>query len=283
VATDRVSNGPHLYYPAPTGPGGTGEAEDWVLGNFERDPHAGLPMIRTAENVAARFGIERAEQDDLVLRRYAQYADALAGDRAFQRRYMLSPFEVPAGRRTVSVDGDQGVTETSAERLSALRPTLDGGTITHGGQTHPADGSAGMIVASRDRAREMAADPGIAIRLVSFGQAREEAGYMPAAPIPAARQALERAGLGIHDMAAIKSHNPFVVNDIAFARAFGIEAEEMNNYGCSLVWGHPQGPTGLRVLIELIEELVTLGGGHGLMHGCAAGDSAMACVVEVTG
>jgi acetyl-CoA acetyltransferase len=242
-------------------------------------------MVRTAENVAARFGITAAEQNDLVLRRFAQYADALADDRAFQRGYMVSPFEVPApGRKAAPIvlDGDEGVVQTSAEKLAALKPAVEGGTISHGCQTHPADGAAGIVVASRDRAREVSADPGIEIAIVAFGEAREEPGYMPAAPIPAARQALARAGLSIDDMAAIKSHNPFIVNDLAFARSFGIDPfERMNNFGCSLVWGHPQGPTGLRVMIEMIEELVRGGGGYGLFHGCAAGDTALACILKV--
>jgi len=104
---------------------------------------------------------------------------------------------------------------------------------------------------------------------------------MPAAPIEAAHAALKAAGLSISDMAAIKSHNPFAVNDIAFARSFGIDLASMNNYGCSLIWGHPQGPTGTRAIIELIEELVLTGGGYGLFQGCAAGDSAMAVIVQV--
>jgi acetyl-CoA C-acetyltransferase len=286
IATDRVSNGPHLYYPAPGGPGGTGQSEDWVLGNFERDPYARVSMVQTAENVAARFGLSTEEQHALVLRRFEQYRDALADDRAFQKRYMVSPFTVPAakGRATTGIDGDQGITETSADRLAQLKPVLPEGTITFGGQTHPADGAAGMLVASEAKAREMSADPGITISIVAFGQAREEPGYMPAAPIPAARQALERAGLSIDDMTVIKSHNPFIVNDLAFARSFGIDPfERMNNFGCSLVWGHPQGPTGLRALIEMIEELVLRGGGHGLFHGCAAGDTALACILKVEG
>lgn len=79
----------------------------------------------------------------------------------------------------------------------------------------------------------------------------------------------------------MKSHNPFAVNDIIFAKELGLDVMTMNNYGCSLIWGHPQGPTGLRAIIELIEELALAGGGYGLFHGCAAGDSAMAVVVEV--
>ena len=105
---------------------------------------------------------------------------------------------------------------------------------------------------------------------------------MPEAPVPASRQALSRAELSINDIDAIKSHNPFAVNDIVFARSFNIDVMKLNNFGSSLVWGHPQGPTGLRAIIELIEELVQRGGGRGLFQGCAAGDTGMAVVVEVT-
>ena len=83
-------------------------------------------------------------------------------------------------------------------------------------------------------------------------------------------------------MDAIKTHNPFAVNDVVFAKETGADVDSMNNYGCSLVWGHPQGPTGLRSIMEMIEELVLRGGGYGLFSGCAAGDSAMAVVIEVT-
>ena len=158
----------------------------------------------------------------------------------------------------------------------------EGGTVTYAGQTHPADGCAGMIITSKDRAKELSRDPGIAIRIAAFGQARVDVAYMPSAPIPAAKQALQREGIAIHDVAAIKSHNPFAVNDIIFAKEMGNDVMQMNNYGCSLIWGHPQGPTGMRAIIELIEELVLLGGGYGLFHGCAAGDSAMAVLIEVS-
>ncbi|MDP7193382.1 MAG: hypothetical protein QF734_08790 [Arenicellales bacterium] len=79
------------------------------------------------------------------------------------------------------------------------------------------------------------------------------------------------------------THNPFAINDIYFSSATGFDLEAMNNYGCSLIWGHPQGPTGLRSVIELIEELVQDGGGRGLFVGCAAGDTAMGVVIGVDG
>jgi acetyl-CoA acetyltransferase len=284
VTADRVSNGPQLYYPDPMGPGGAGTHESWVLDNFGRDPGTNQAMLQTAENVAARFGIGTSEQHEVVLRRYAQYQGALADDSAFLRRFMRLPFEVPdaALARTVAMlAGDEGIHLTTRDALQGLKPVQPGGSVTFGGQTHPADGNAGMIVASRTRARELTARPDIEIRIVAFGQARAEPAFMPYAPVPAARRALKVAGLRAGQIDAIKTHNPFVVNDIVLARELGVDVVTMNNYGSSLVWGHPQAPTGLRALIELIEELEMRGGGHGLFTGCAAGDSALAVIVRV--
>ncbi|MCC2112641.1 MAG: thiolase family protein [Hyphomicrobiales bacterium] len=284
VTTDRTSNGPHIYYPNPRGPGGTGTAEDWVMENFNFDPLGRHSMLQTAENVATKHQVTTAEQHDIVLRRCEQYAAATADDHAFQKRYMTLPFEVPAPnyRKTATtLEGDEGVTLSTAEGLAKLRPVMEGGSVTFGGQTHPADGAAALVITAPEKAAELSRDPAIRIRVHGFGLARTALAYMPEATIPAARRALDQAGLKITDMDAINSHNPFAVNDIVFARETGIDAMTMNNYGCSLIWGHPQGPTGLRSIIELIEELAMRGGGFGLFEGCAAGDTAMAAVIEV--
>src|SRR5215213_5555478 len=284
IAADRTSNGPHIYYPAPGGPGGTGEHEDWVLDNFSKDPYAKLAMVETAENVARRHQVTAAEQNEVTARRYEQYGDALSDHSSFLKRFMELPFAVPDARFAKNVSelpGDEGVHPTSIEKLRALEPVLPEGTVTYGTQTHPADGNAAAILTTPEKARELSRDPKIAIRILGIGQARVEKGFMPEAPVPAARAALAAAKAKIDDVAVIKTHNPFIVNDIVFARAFGIDVMTMNNYGCSLVWGHPQGPTGLRAIIELIEELVLRGGGLGLFTGCAAGDTGMSVVVSV--
>ncbi|MCC7413953.1 MAG: thiolase family protein [Gammaproteobacteria bacterium] len=284
VTTDRTSNGPHIYYPNPQGPGGTGTTEDWVLDNFTKDPYGGTDMTETAENCARKWQITVAEQNEVVLRRYEQYTHALADGAAFMKRYMTLPFEVPDARyrKTVkTLDGDEGVHPSTAEGLNKLKPVKEGGIVTFGGQTHPADGAAAMIITSAEKAKELASDPAINVTLRGFGLARTDKSYMPAATVPAARRALGQAGIDIGDLAAIKSHNPFAVNDIVFARETGADVMQMNNFGCSLIFGHPQGPTGMRLIIELIEELVLKGGGWGLFQGCAAGDTAMAVVVKV--
>jgi acetyl-CoA acetyltransferase family protein len=285
ITCDRTSNGPHIYYPNPQGPGGTGAHEDWVMDNFNNDPLGRHAMIRTAENVAARHQITTSEQHDVVLRREAQYRDSLADDCAFQKRYVSLPFEVPdAGFRktAATLASDEGIKFSTPEGLARLKPVMEGGSVTHGGQTHPADGNSAIIVTSPEKARELSRDPKICIRLHGFGIARAELAYMPEAPIPAARRALDQAGMAIERMDAIKTHNPFALNDVLFSRQTGVPLDRMNNYGCSLVWGHPQAPMGTRALIELIEELAIRGGGFGLFTGCAAGDSAMAVVLEIS-
>jgi acetyl-CoA acetyltransferase len=286
IAADRCSNGPHLYYPNPMGVGGTGDKEDWVLDNFAFDPYAGNAMLATAENVAKEAGITREEQEAMTFLRYQQYTDALKDDSAFLRRFMVLPLEVKdaSGRKVVAtVNGDEGVFPTTAEGLAKLKPVQDGGTVTFGTQTHPADGNCGMIVSTREKARQWSREPKIEIQLVSFGEARVKKGYMAQAIVPAARQALSRAGISIQDAKVIKSHNPFAVNDVYFCREMGVKPEAMNHYGSSLIWGHPQGPTGLRLIVEMIEQLILLGGGYGLFIGCAAGDTAAGVVVKVAG
>ena len=285
IAADRCSNGPHIYYPAPKGPGGYGQSEDQVTYNMMNDAIAGHSMLETAENVARKYQITTEEQHEVTLRRYEQYGDALKDDHAFQKRFMSLPFSVPKhnfkGEDAVMA-GDEGVFVTSREALARLRPVQEGGTVTFGGQTHPADGNVGLILTTPERAQALASDAKIKVRLRGFGQSRAELKYMPEAPIAATQKALDHAGVSLADIVAIKSHNPFAVNDIAFARATGADVMAMNNYGSSLIWGHPQGPTGLRAIVELIEELAIRGGGVGLFQGCAAGDSSMAAVVEVS-
>lgn len=269
LTCDRTSNGPHLYYPNPRGPGGTGGHEDWVMDNFNCDPLGPHAMIQTAENIARKHGISTAEQHEVVLRREAQYKEGLGN---FHKRFMST---------ATALEGDEGIRFSTSEGLAKLKPVLEGGTVTYGGQTHPADGNAAILLATPQRAKALSRDPKIRVRILGFGQARAELALMPEAPVPAAKRALEQAGLAIGDMDAVKTHNPFALNDILFSRLTGVGLEKVNNYGCSLVWGHPQGPTGTRSVIELIEELAARGGGHGLFTGCAAGDTAMAVVLKV--
>ncbi len=104
---------------------------------------------------------------------------------------------------------------------------------------------------------------------------------MAQATVPAARRALAAAGMSITEMRAIKTHNPFAVNDLSFGREFSLSRYSFNHFGSSLIFGQPQGPTSMCLIIELIEELVLHGGGSGLFVGCAVGDTGAAIVIQV--
>ncbi|HUG88411.1 MAG TPA: thiolase family protein [Actinomycetota bacterium] len=280
LLTDRTSNGPHIVYPSPSNRGGTVRSEDWVMDNFACDPWAGEAMVRTAENVAAETGITRDEMDQVTLLRYEQYQRALEDDRAFQRGYMV-PVEIPQTKGDpLVIAEDVGIYPTTRESLANLRPVEPGGLVTFGSQTHPADGTAGILVCGEGRARALSQGEGI-VRILASAFARVEKARMPKAAVPAARRALSDAGLRFADLDAITTHNPFAVNDIYFSQETSIPLEDVNLWGCSLVYGHPQGPTGARAIAELIETLRFRGGGTGLFTGCAAGDTGAAMIVRV--
>ena len=198
ITCDRTSNGPHLYYPNPRGPGGTGAHEDWVMDNFGCDPLGQHSMLQTAENVATKHQIPTAEQHDVVLRREAQYRDALADDSAFQKRFMScrSRYQIRlSARRWRRSPATRVSSFSTAEGLAKLKPVMEGGSVTFGGQTHPADGNAAHHRRHARARKRMSRDPKIRIRLLGFGAARAELAYMPEAPIPAARGALAQADL----------------------------------------------------------------------------------------
>jgi acetyl-CoA acetyltransferase family protein len=279
VTTDRTSNGPLLVYPRSQSPGGAPLTEHWVLDNFSADPWTGEAMIKTAEAVATDGAMSRQAIDELTLFRYTQYQRALAHDRAFQRPWM-EPVSIAKGRSKLELDCDEGVHPYTAEGLAGLKPVLGGGVTTFGSQTHPADGTAGAIVGNETLARELAAGDGV-VRILSAGFARAEKGRMPKAATSAAQKALASAGLSWSDIKLVTSHNPFAVNDLWFTQQTGFPLERMNTYGCSLIFGHPQGPTGMRSIVELVHALKEVGGGLGLFTGCAAGDTGAALVLEL--
>ena len=140
-----------------------------------------------------------------------------------------------------------------------------------------------LLVAHKDRVADLSKRPEIDIRIVAKTEVRVNPAMMPEAPAMAVKKLLARTGLTMADMKVVKDHNPFAVNDAIFAKVFDYDWREMNKTGCSLVWGHPQGPTLTRIVIEALEEAVDLGGGYVLVFGCAAGDVAIAAILQVEG
>lgn len=253
---------------------------NWVLDNRARDPGTGMSALDSADAVAAEAGISRGELDDLAVLRHGQYARALSDDRSFQRRYMVRARTPRRGQPSKAVEGDAGIRPATIDEIALLAPSAEHGLHTCATQACPADGTAGTLVTTVRHARELARGAGVVqIRAIAF--ARVAPGRMPQAALPAAQAALDGAGLAFRGIDAVTTHSPFAVSDICLSRQTGVPLEKTNAYGCSLVFGHPQGPTGLRSVAELIEELRQRGGGTGLFTGCATGDTGAAVVLCV--
>jgi acetyl-CoA acetyltransferase len=275
---DRTSDSPVGVFPERRAYRRTEAIAD-VWDNFGFDPATGKAMIAAAGMTARKYGVERSEIDEITFRRYEQYFDAKRS--GFLDR-VLVPLEVlnVQGRPLGRIDDDLGVREVSLASLQAMRE-LDT-CVTGGSQTHASDGTACLLVCTKDRARELSPKPEIDIRFVAKAEVRTRPSLMPEAPAFAVGKLLDRAGLGMEDIAVVKTHNPFAVNDAVFSKVFNHDWSNVNNCGCSLVWGHPQGPTLTRSLIEGLEEAVDRGGGYVLLCGCAAGDVGIAAVFEVS-
>lgn len=276
---DRTSDSPVGVFPERRAHQRTMAISD-VWDNFGFDPATGQAMITTAGNAARKHRLDRREVEDLTFCRYQQYFEAKSS--GFLDR-VLVPLEVLdlQGRRLGSVDDDVGVRRLTLDGLRQMRE-LDT-CVTTGTQTHASDGMATLLVATPEKARELSRRPEVVIQFVAKAEVRTHPALMPEAPTLAVQKLLAKTGIALSDIAVVKSHNPFAINDAIFAKVMGYDWRKVNRTGCSLVWGHPQGPTLTRMLIEGLEEAVDLGGGLVLLFGCAAGDVGIAALLRVTG
>ncbi len=275
---DRTSDSPVGVFPERRAHQRTQAIAD-VWDNFGFDPATGNAMITAAGITARKYGLDRREVDECAAVRYEQYFRAK--DSGFLARVMV-PLDLlnVAGRKLGTVDSDAGVKPVTIGALRAQRE-LDT-CVTGGTQTHASDGMATLLVTSREKAQRLSRRPEIDIRLVGKAEARTQPSLMPEAPAFAVQKLLKHVGLTMDDVKVAKNHNPFAVNDVVFTKVTGFDWRKLNQTGCSLVWGHPQGPTLTRVLIEALEEAVDLGGGYVLIFGCAAGDVGIAALFEVS-
>jgi acetyl-CoA acetyltransferase len=275
---DRTSDSPVGVFPERRAYQRTMALRD-VWDNFGFDPATGQAMLTTAGNAARKFGLNRREVEDITFCRYQQYFEAKAS--GFLDR-VLVPLDVlnVQGRLLGRITEDVGVRKLTLNALRQMRE-LDS-CVTTGTQTHASDGMATLLVTTAEKARQLSPRPEIVIQFVAKAEVRIDPALMPEAPTRAVEKLLARTGFGMADVAVVKSHNPFAVNDAIFSKVLGYDWRKVNRSGCSLVWGHPQGPTLTRILIEGLEEAVDLGGGLVLVLGCAAGDVGIAALLMVT-
>lgn len=274
---DRTSDSPVGVFPERRAHQRTIPLAD-VWDNFGFDPATGKAMIATAGNAARKHRLDRREVDEITLVRYQQYFDTKSSG-FFDR--VLVPLDLldVRGRPLGTIADDLGVRPVT---LASLRGMQELDTcVTSGTQTHASDGMACLLVASKERVADLSPRPEIDIRILGKTEVRAHPALMPEAPGLAVQKLLGRLDLTMDDMAVVKNHNPFAVNDAVFARMMSYDWRKMNTTGCSLVWGHPQGPTLTRIVIEALEEAVDRGGGNVLVFGCAAGDIGIATIFQV--
>lgn len=274
---DRTSDSPVGVFPERRAHERTHALAD-VWDNFGFDPATGRSMLAAAGKAARKYKLDRREVDDCTFHHYEQYF--AAKDKGLLDN-VLVPFDLlnVQGRPLGKVAADEGVRKLTLASLRAM-PELET-CVTSGTQTHASDGMATLLVTTEAKAKELSKRPEIGIRFVAKAEVRAQPSLMPEAPALAVQKVLAQCGLSLADIKVFKNHNPFAVNDVVFEKVTGVPWRQLNQTGCPLVWGHPQGPTLTRVLIEALEEAVALGGGYVLVFGCAAGDVGIAAVLQV--
>ncbi|HHU22703.1 MAG TPA: acetyl-CoA C-acetyltransferase, partial [Clostridiales bacterium] len=219
------------------------------LWDVYNDYHMGI----TAENVCDEWGITREELDAFAL---ASQQKTEAAQKAGKFDEEIVPVPVKVKRETVMFDKDEFPRHgTSAEGLAKLRPAFkpDGGRVTAGNASGVNDGAAAIVLASGEAVKKYGLKP--IAKLVSWGQGGVEPRIMGIGPVPASRQALEKAGLEIGDMDLIEANEAFAAQSIAVARELGFDMEKVNVNGGAISLGHPVGASGARIIVTLLHEM----------------------------
>jgi acetyl-CoA acetyltransferase family protein len=237
-------------------------------------------MGQTGENVAARYGIPRSEQDRFGLQSHVRAVEA---SRAGRFADELIPIEAPAvdGRGPAKlVEVDEGPrAQTSLEQLEKLRPAFrEGGTVTAGNASTLNDGAACVVLASAERAEAMGAEP--LARIVSIGLAGVDPAYMGTGPIPAIRRATEAAAISLDDVGLVEINEAFASQVLACIGELGIEEERLNVNGGAIALGHPLGCSGARLMTTLVWEMRRRRTRYGTAALCVGVGQGVATVVE---
>ncbi len=250
---------------------------DFMLGALH-DPRLNIHMGITAENVAARHGISREQQDAYAAESQARAAKAIA---AGLFKEQIVPVEIKTRKGVVVFDTDEGVkADTNVDTLGKMKPAFkkEEGTVTAGNASTLNDGAAAVVMASAEKAKELGLKP--LARLVSYGHAGVEPEYMGIGPVPASKAALAKAGLTVADLDVIESNEAFAAQACAVSKEMGFPADKTNPNGSGISLGHPVGATGAILVTKAIYELQRINGRYALITMCIGGGQGIAMVIE---
>ena len=256
---------------------GDGELYDSMLRDGLNDAFSGEHSGWHTEDLAEKFQIGREAQDAWAVRSQRRFSAAQAAG-AFKSE--IVPVEVPGRKGTVAFDRDEhNRPNTTLEALAALKPAFrKDGTITAGNAPGINSGAAAVVLAERAWAETHGVEP--VARLVSYGIAAVEPGMFGLGPIPAVRQALERAGWKPSDVERIEINEAFAAIVIAVTRELGLSADIVNVEGGAIAHGHPIGATGAVLTTRLIHSMRRDGLRRGVVTLCIGGGQGIALAIE---
>jgi len=238
------------------------------------DVHMGI----TAENIAAKYGFSREDQDAFALESQNR-AVAAIDDGRFQDEIL--PVEIPKkkGDPVVFATDEGPRRETSMEKLAKLRPAFKkDGTVTAGNASGINDGAAAFVVMSAEKAQELDLKPMFIVRATA--SAGVDPAYMGLGPIPSSRKALQKAGLRVQDLDLIEANEAFAAQAMAVVKDLELPVDKVNVNGGAVAIGHPIGASGARILATLLFEMKRRQSKYGLATLCIGGGQGTALVVE---
>ncbi len=278
--TESMSQAPHVVRGARFGSLRLGEAggffED-MLWESLTDTHCGLSMAQTAEELAGRYDVTREEADRIAFESQ-QRAKRGWDEGRFDAEVVPVSVETRKGPVEFRID-EHMRPETTMEALGKLRPYFKkDGLVTAGNASGIGDGAAAVVVASRAWAEGKGLKP--LARLVSWGVAGVDPEIMGIGPVPAARKALQAAGLTLAEMDLVEVNEAFAPQVAAVVKELGLDMEKTNVNGGAIALTHPLAASGARITVHLIHELRRTGGRFALGSACIGGGQGMAVVVE---
>ncbi|PWC33718.1 acetyl-CoA C-acyltransferase family protein [Azospirillum sp. TSO35-2] len=274
---ESMSRGPYFVPSARWGTRlGDGSLVDYMNGILH-DPWQKIHMGVTAENVAARYGIDRAAQDALALESQRRAAHAIAEGRFKEQ---IVPVEIASRKGTIVFDTDEHVrADVTPEALAKMKPVFKkDGSVTAGNASGLNDGAAAVVLADARRAAALGLTP--LARLVGYAHAGVEPDHMGIGPIPATRKVLERTGLSVADLDVIESNEAFAAQACAVMRELDFDPAKVNPNGSGISLGHPVGATGAIITVKAIHELHRTGGRYALVTMCIGGGQGIAAIFE---
>ncbi|MFE7120200.1 acetyl-CoA C-acetyltransferase [Streptomyces sp. NPDC057654] len=235
-----------------------------------RARYGGLPVdqFNGAELIAEKWGISRQDMEEFALRSHQRAVRALDEGRFARETVAYGDVAADEGPRR----------DTSLEKMAALKPVVEGGTLTAGVSSQVSDGAAALLIASEAAVRDHGLTPRARVHHLSVRG--EDPIRMLSAPIPATAHALKKTGMAMDDIDLVEINEAFAPVVLAWLRETGADPGKVNVNGGSIALGHPLGATGVRLMTTLLHELERTGGRYGLQTMCEGGGQANVTIIE---